>query len=734
LGGRIGKLFVSLSTSSVANAEITLPEEFVQTVWEGTEQYLNQTLDIGPSVNFIAYQKVGLGLNYEVNPRLSVGVRVNRLLGAGSFVTDRSSLTLRQSSDIYQTTAEMDYKAYYYGAGQFNLLDQSITGFENLGDAFDEDGVEPEGGSGIREFTNGNGGWAVDLGAEYLLGDRLTLSASVLNLGSIRWENATQELGLIGTVSFEGVDAANLEDDEDFEIVPGIDTVGQFEAVSNVGYTQSLAPRTYLGANYQVLPFLDVGGLLYNEFFADGTFTALSLSSRISLGRSLSVGGIYTLQNGTFNSFGGNVALKLGPLQIYAIADNLSSVTNEERLDGANFRTGLNLTFGRKKSDQRLATARGVDLDMPDPVNLPSAQGIAAEETNVEPAKVNPEEPSVTEEETPSIEALPEPMEETSEVVLEEAAPEAEVEETSEEQPALISSAPLPEEEAAELPENHPANADGLKLFPFKLEIRDNEDLGLISEAKVDVFRIEQGGYYKLIQTAEAFGGRVNLTLSAEKLPYQAVVLSANYDSLIVDFFPERKASFQQVVFLNPSAVADTVDQEEQASETFETDEFPEKETAPVSEIQEPVAFEEEMINSASSEPEMAVEDSEPVAVPDSEPAQIQEEESPPEQAPEAQIVPPADMSETEEVAPVPAEQSEEESIYPIVFNPPYATYLVTQRTSLRKAPEGGAEVISRLPVCTELKLLEQTNEWWWKVSMGGWEGYVKAALLKLRD
>ncbi len=725
VGGRIGKLFVSLSTSSVLDAEFTLPEALLQTIWEGTEQYLDQPLNIGPSVDMIAYQKIGLGLNYEVNPRLAIGLRINRLMGAGSFVTNRSGLTLTQSSDIYQTTAELDYEAFYYGAGQFNLLDQTIEGFENFGDALDTDGVEPEGGAGLRRFTNGNTGWSFDLGAEYLMGDRLTLSASLLNLGSIRWENATQQVNLTGTVNFEGVDAANLDDGEDFEVVPGIDTVGTFEAISNVAYTQALAPRTYLGANYQLFPFWDVGGLLYNEFFTGGTFTALSLSTRFSLGRILSVGGVYTLQNGTFNSLGANAALKLGPLQVYAIADNLSSVTNEERLDGANFRAGLNLTFGRKKSDLKLAAARGLDSEMPDPVNVPAA-ALPAEG----PVAAEPEPPAgAIVDEMPEEEAAIDSNEATPEAVTATAPEPATTEIITTDNPEPSAQAPLltsPDEENS-YPENHPANADGLKLFPFRLELRDNQDLRLVEAASVDVYRIEQGGYYKLIQTEEAFGGRVNMQLSAERAPYQAVVKSVGYDSLIVDFQPERKSSLNQVVFL--IAAEEEAINDVPGSEALVTPERPEMPAQAMPEVEtEAPAPKPELSESA---PETLVPEEMETPAPKPMPEQAPLTETAPEpEMPANEPEPAVDSGpETAETA-----SDEAESGYPIAYDPPYATYLLTQRTSLREAPNSSSGVISRMPVDTELKLLEKTNEWWWKVSMGGWDGYVKAALLKLRD
>lgn len=711
IGGRVGKFFVSLSTSSVLDAEFTLPEALLRTVWEGTEKYLGKPLNIGPTGNMIAYQKIGLGVNYEVNPRLSVGARVNRLLGGASLVTERSNLTLTQSKDIYQTTAEIDYQAFYYGAGQFNLLDQTIEGFENFGDALDDEGVPPEGGSGLRQYTNGNNGWSVDLGAEYLFGDRLTLSASLLNLGSIRWEKATQQIDLTGTVNFEGVDAANLDEDEDFEVIPGLDTIGTFEANSNVAYTQALAPRTYLGANYQVLPFLDVGGLLYNEFFSGGTFTAFSLSSRVSLGRIFSLGAIYTLQNGTFNSFGANTALKLGPVQLYAIADNLSAVLNEERLDGTNFRAGLNLTFGRKKSELRIAAARGLDTPMPEAAQLPSAPVPTGDETTgTQPNGATVEE-GVADNTVPASDepaAVPNPSR------SEHQPTNTETDELLVTTDTETQAEPLPsasENNTTDYPPNHPANAEGLKLFSFKLELRDKEDLGLVEDATVNVYRIEEGGYFKLIRTEEAFGGRINLQLTAEKTPYQAVVNSSKHDELIVDFQPARKSSLDQVVFLRVKG-----DAVQEAPESAS----PEATSPPEVEELAPESLEEDIFEVTESE------EAAPSSKPEPPPVTLAPE-------PTASPAPPEEVARPEEATTVPAPTADEQQST-TRLQPPYETYLLTKRTSLREQPNAQSRVISRMSVDTELKLLERTNQWWWRVSMGGWEGYVKAALLKLRE
>jgi len=58
-------------------------------------------------------------------------------------------------------------------------------------------------------------------------------------------------------------------------------------------------------------------------------------------------------------------------------------------------------------------------------------------------------------------------------------------------------------------------------------------------------------------------------------------------------------------------------------------------------------------------------------------------------------------------------------------------SFTLTQETSLRAAPASDARILRRFKPGDQVRLLEKTDEWWWKVAFGGIKGYVKAALLK---
>ena len=679
VGARVGRAFISLSTQTRLESRVRFPETFLRTVVEGTADYLNTPLDLGPSWDAIAYQEVSLGLSYAINPRLSVGGRVNRLLGMASFQTQRSALTVTQSDDIYQTTALLDYQVNYYGAGQFAPIDRTVQGFGNFEDAISEDDFEASGETGFRQINQQNNGWSVDLGAEYLLNDRLTLSGAILNLGSINWKNGTQRVDVSGEVTFEGVDVAELEEDEDYEPIPGLDTAGTFNAVSGEAYRQSLSPRTYIAANYLLSRRIELGGLLFNELGSEGRFTAFSLSGRFTLGRILGLGAVYNLQHRAVNSLGANVSLNLGPFQVYGIAEDVTSLFGSPSVEGANFRAGLNLAFGRKQSEKKLATSRmGGD---PFPVS----------------------DGAVTQPSDPLAEAF-------------EAESGASSADSSATQPLSNGQAAPDTSDGSEQPgieRETPADAKSLSLYTLKLDLLDEIKREAVEVVYMDLYKIDKDGYKTLLRTGRYPKGKIATMLEVSKDWHVAKISAYHYDTLEIRFQADPEQALARQWYMVRHNSGDTLAVDTQAAEKPVIDT-----AAAASPAEVPDSVEPDAAADTAAEPSTPKQDPPEVTVPSATP-----EDTPPETDPPSQTQAP---TLTEEPQPdVPATSAS---------GPQPSDYILTKRTSLREAPSSQSKVISRMPVGTELLLLERTSEWWWRVSMGGWEGYVKAHLLKNKD
>lgn len=701
VGFKVKKLFFSIGTNVCVEGDFTAPQDFFRTIWEGTADYVGTPLNLGPSLNVMGFQKIGVGANYSVLPNFSVGMRVNRLIGLASFQTMKNDLTITQNEEYYQTNFKVDYMVNYYAAGALDPLDQEVQGISNFENEFGEFDFE---GNSIKDISNDNKGWSVDLGGEYFLNDKWSFAASVLNLGYINWKNQTQQLQLTEDYTYNGLEVDLVNDREEIDIDGLTDTLEMlvdFTAVSNSSYRQGLSPRVYLSARYQPLSFVTFGGLFFNEFTAyGGTFTALSLSSRVSLGRVLSVGGLYTLQSGTHNNFGLNTALKLGPVQIYAIADNVAPLFNQERLDGTNFRVGLNLTFGRKKMDQELAANLG-ELDTEeskDIAEVPAAIITQSDSTSVEEViPGNEAEESVVE--------VPTEPEGDNEARKDKAAKVKKDRQRS--QPTKVEA-------------NSIVGAEAVKVYRLQSSFKDILTTQPVEAVYVDVYRIDNQGNKILVRTGRFENGELDMNLNLSYEQHEVLAAAHGYEPITFTFQPQPENKVEPAHYFKTTEVevqADPAQNVVMIEEENVVTAIPQNPVPPVAEEEEellstpqPIIEEEPMIE------EIPVEEIAPNEMVDDYSGDDEmEEEITIEEVPESEMA-------AEPVAePAPRDR----------FVSQNQRFYITQRTSLRSHATSASDVLTRLAVGAEIELLEQTNEWWWYVSYKGRQGWVKAHLLE---
>jgi len=760
IGFKAKKWFFSFNINTCIDGHTTAPQDFFRAVWEGTANYTDTPLNIGPSFNMMSYQKFGLGVNYTVLPKLSVGMRINRLIGLASFQTQRSQLTVTQSSEYYQTRLQLDYLVNYYAAGAMEPFDEQSSGIDNIDGQFDD--FEFEAGTSL--LSSGNNGWSFDLGGEYFLNDRWSFAASIINLGAIRWKNQTQQLSLREDYTYEGVEVSDINSDEPInfdEIRDTLENLLDFEAVGNLAYRQSLSPRTYLSARYSPASFITLGGLLYNEFGEYGTFTGLSLSSRFSLGRIFSLGGIYTLQSNAHNNFGVNTALKLGPMQIYGIADNLAPLLKPERLDGTNFRLGLNLTFGRKEMEEQLAaniegTNPEVLADKPSrPKKRGKRDGLFSNNRKANEQKETDDLAKVEEQELSG---------EQKARKRKKAKREAE---------ALANSKPRKSrigentEGKEALEDGSIASAEAVSVFRLQADFKDSLTAQPVEAAYVDIYRLDGKGNKVLVRTGRFAAGALDVVLNISEDTHEVQATAFGYEPHTYTFKPipgrqpkkerlliaesevedtpeEQAADAAAAPVASTAAEAAALPEEEEILAEVEMTVEPESKTAieeRTAETQNLPANDEADAENTYGNEETALVEEEAVELNGSGEELITEEVTAEEEVAEEPLVEEVAKEKekvvekpvVEEVeAPAVKKEERKKTTSRRTSNSQEGlAFYLTERTSLRSHATSSSDVLTRLPVGAELVLLEKTNERWWYMSYNGSEGWVKAHLLE---
>jgi hypothetical protein len=212
----------------------------------------------------------------------------------------------------------------------------------------------------FRDFIMANNhGAGIDLGVIYQYDDRLTLAASLIDLGFIRWKSNVNRFEANGSITFSGFDLRNYASNQgnsDF-LEALIDTIRQsfmFEASQQPYYT-SLTPKLYAGAMYQLTEKVNVSALTRTEFFDRRPHFALTLAGNYSplpyLHGTLS----YSIMNNRFDQLGFGISLGNGPMHFYIVSDHIPVFYVRDSASGLiwpysaqtmNIRLGMNLIFG----------------------------------------------------------------------------------------------------------------------------------------------------------------------------------------------------------------------------------------------------------------------------------------------------------------------------------------------------------------------------------------------------
>ena len=212
-------------------------------------------------------------------------------------------------------------------------------------------------------FNRGNRGFAVDLGANYELNDKFSLNASILDLGAIRWSNNTISYSNNGEeFVYNGIELdAFAEDDEQSATNDGetsfdrvLDSLEKSLAIDTTydSYTAPITSRFYIGANYKLNEQSMVGGLIQSEVFQRKIIPSITLSYNRKVSNIFSVAGSYTIINGSYTNLGLGVNFNPGPVQFYAVTDNIFGVFRPQHNRHIQVRFGLNFIFGGNKTKE----------------------------------------------------------------------------------------------------------------------------------------------------------------------------------------------------------------------------------------------------------------------------------------------------------------------------------------------------------------------------------------------
>ena len=368
LGFSVGKTgYVFFDVNERIDGNIVIPKDLFKLAFKGNEGFVGSKIDLSSLRGDLKYyREFGLGYSKDFTNKLRLGVKGKLLFGVAAASIDNKALGITVNND-YSHTFNADITANF--SAPLKVTKNADKSVESI--VFDDSRLDN--GSGIANFISGkkNIGLGLDLGATYDFSEKLIVSASITDLGFIKWKKDVTNLKSKGKFDFSGlniVDVVNGTKTIDEVAQDMIDSLkNSFKVTdSNTAFTTFLPFGLSLAGSYNLTKSFSVGVLSYSRFIGKQMRESLTLSANVNLGNAFSASISYTAENHRYDNLGAGLAFRPGIFQFYIVSDRLPVTWNKIKSDNStvlipanwntfNLRLGMNLAFGnriKKKNDK----------------------------------------------------------------------------------------------------------------------------------------------------------------------------------------------------------------------------------------------------------------------------------------------------------------------------------------------------------------------------------------------
>lgn len=294
-------------------------------------------------MDFTMYSERYLNVSYQIMPELTIGATLKKINGIMNYNTDKFIVnwTTNPEDFAYKFETDFEFRTSTPIKITEKLDSNGIVNGIDVDQTFMDDLAKEKFGYGMFSdilFLKNNG-LGVDLGAIYKYDNRFTFSASIIDLGYIKWKTNTKTITASSKFDFDGVDIGKYFNSYDDITTIGTDTTKRDTLMqdikgtlisagelgfSDAAYSTSLTTKIYLSANYSPYQWLDLGVLYRAHFWDKKAHSAISLSATTNFGKGVSFATSYSIYNGLANNIGLGIALKLGIFQFYYVMDNIA--------------------------------------------------------------------------------------------------------------------------------------------------------------------------------------------------------------------------------------------------------------------------------------------------------------------------------------------------------------------------------------------------------------------------
>lgn len=352
-GFRTGKSYHTLDLSAKANINANLPKDLFAFIKTGTENGATSWDISNAGIHADTYLELAYGFSRSIGESFRIGGRLKFLMGYAMADVNIDKLHLKMSDELWSATAHG--KAEISGPIKIGTEPGSNTvDFNQIKVADSMEGL-------LSPLTTHRSyGAALDLGITYDFLKYFTASASVLDLGMIKWNNTTQASTPDYSWSFDGfgeidINSENTINDQLAHMGDELTEMLVLEKTGD-GMKVSRGVHATVHAGLEVrIPFyqrLSFGVLGTHRFNGPYSWSEGRFSANLALLNFFSLAASYAISD-FGSSLGGVVNIHLPGVNIYAGVDSYKPLLNVTPqfipIDSINTNVvlGANISFGK---------------------------------------------------------------------------------------------------------------------------------------------------------------------------------------------------------------------------------------------------------------------------------------------------------------------------------------------------------------------------------------------------
>jgi hypothetical protein len=316
----------------------TVPKTAATLVTKGNSTYVGETAHLDAMRTTGSYMReYALGASKVIDPYLTLGIRARLHFGKANVSTGPSDMQFSTEENTFGLLMEGHY-----------TMNSSLP----ITYILDEEGNIT--GASLDEFSytemmlnRRNPGLSVDFGAIYRWDEKVTLSASLLDLGLVRWSTELNNVNATGNFKYAELNTDGNAVSWDFlqEFVDSLRNSFDID-VTQEPYVTSIPAQLFLGGSYQIRERLSLGVVNRNLFLRRKIHSSLTLTATSELTERFLATLSWSYLNNSLKNIGAGFAFHGKGMQFHVVSDNILGFFYPFDTRTLNLRLGASVMFG----------------------------------------------------------------------------------------------------------------------------------------------------------------------------------------------------------------------------------------------------------------------------------------------------------------------------------------------------------------------------------------------------